>query len=43
LSLSSELSSGGGYWLLLKSFTVGLLVSIPVESERSTPHATPEE
>src|SRR5229473_5241662 len=35
LTLSSNLSSRGRYWLLLKSFAVGLLVFIPVESQRS--------
>src|SRR5712692_9141429 len=34
-TLSSKLSSRGRYWLLLKSFAVGLLVFIPVESQRS--------
>src|SRR6266699_4306088 len=35
LTLSSKSSSRGRYWLLLKSFAVGLLGFIPVESQRS--------
>src|SRR5712691_10986549 len=37
LTLSSKLSSRGGYLVLLKSFAVGLVVFIPLESHRFAP------
>src|SRR5438874_5051535 len=44
LTLSSKLSSSGGYWLLVRSFAVdALFVFIPVELERSALRATREE